>query len=72
MPSIWAKENELQDPDNFNLMLNKQGIDPFNQFSQLPRMAYLNDPLNPDAKKEEEGEDEHMHGDDDDQEALLN
>jgi hypothetical protein len=56
LPSVWAKEDELHDPESLNLLLNKNGIDPFNQFSQLPRMIYLNEPLVKQEKQEEEDE----------------
>jgi hypothetical protein len=56
IPSVWANEEELHHPDNFNLLLNKHGIDPFSQYSQLPRMAYLNDLLGPETNGDEGGD----------------
>ena len=41
-PNIMDENEELRDPDHFNIMFNEQGaVDPFDQYEQLPRMAYL-------------------------------
>jgi len=41
VPSVWINDDELIDPENINLLLNENGIEPFDQFSELPKMAYL-------------------------------
>lgn len=64
VPSIFVNEDEEQliDPENFNINLNKNGIDPFNQFSELPKMPYLDldDPENSNLNEEER---EKVHND---------
>jgi hypothetical protein len=37
------ENEELRDPDHFNIMFNENsaGVDPFDQYEQLPRMPYL-------------------------------
>mmetsp|Transcript_13312 Transcript_13312/g.22610 ORF Transcript_13312/g.22610 Transcript_13312/m.22610 type:complete len:367 (-) Transcript_13312:1119-2219(-) len=41
IPSVFLAPDELVDPENFNLLLNSNKIDPFFQFVELPRMPYL-------------------------------
>ena len=57
VPSIFVNvdEEQLIDPENFNINLNKNGIDPFNQFSELPKMQYLDldDPENSNLDDED-------------------
>ena len=41
VPSIFDSEEKLINPEYFNVNVTRKGFDPFTNFAEVPRMAYL-------------------------------
>jgi len=41
IPCIFDSEEKLINPEYFNVNVTRKGFDPFTNFAEVPRMAYL-------------------------------
>ena len=41
VPNIYDQDEKLINPEYFNVNVTRNGFDPFTNFAEVPRMAYL-------------------------------